>query len=165
MELDARSVDADASSDGTIGIYGKDTANFPEGQPHWVDKDGVPHPIAEDDGTASSENTITTIDASAQTIATIAIPDDTVMVIEAHILGRRTDSPGRAGYVRRATVYREAAGVAVIEGAVDTAYSRESDSAWNVTIDVNGNDARIRVQGAVGSTVNFKSIHTTRAVS
>lgn len=106
-------------------------------------------------------NTVTTNDATVTTLATIAIPDDTVVFIAVEVIGRRTNAADRAGYLRNAVVFREAAGGATLQGAVDTALTRESDANWDATIDVNGNNARIRVTGRVGHDVNWKSVHHT----
>jgi hypothetical protein len=76
----------------------------------------------------------------------------------AYISARRTDAPDRAAYVRRALVYRQG-GSATIEGAVDTDLTRESDTAWDATITVSGNDARVTVTGTGTEVINWKSKH------
>jgi hypothetical protein len=117
---------------------------------------------------AEIENTTTTTTGTPFNIATIAIPDDTVVLIEVRIVARRTDSAGRATYIRHAVVFREAAGVATLEGAVDTPFTREStgDSTWDATILVDGgNNALIEVTGQGAKTINWKSLHRTRQVS
>ncbi len=110
-------------------------------------------------------NTVQTTNADQTTIATIPIPDDTVVLIEVRVLGRRTNGVARAAYIRRFAVFREAAGVATLEGAVDTPFSRESEGAWGVVGDVDGgNNARVRVFGAIGHDINWKSFHTVKEV-
>jgi len=88
-------------------------------------------------------------------IASIPILDDSAVLIEVRSVGRRTDSPDRAAYLRKALVYREAGGAAVLQGTVDTPLTRESNTVWNTRIVVSGNNAEIQVRGAVGSTVNW----------
>lgn len=88
-------------------------------------------------------------------IATIPIPDDSAVLIEVRSVGRRTDSPDRAAYLRKALVYREAGGAATLQGTVDTSLTRESNTVWNTRIVVSGNNAEIQVRGAAGSTVNW----------
>ena len=111
------------------------------------------------DGPTWVANTVTTNDATVTTIATIAVPDDTVMLIMAHIVGRRTDAADRAGYARRAVVYREAAGGATLQGTVDTVFTRESEALWDADISVSGNNCIITVKGRAGRTINWKSHH------
>jgi len=112
------------------------------------------------------ERTTTTTDNSTTTIATIALDDDTVYIIEAYIVARRTDSAGRAGYHRRALVYREAGGSATISGTIDTGFTREeaATNPYDATINVSGNNALIEVNGQNGHTVNWKSFHKLREV-
>lgn len=116
---------------------------------------------------AEVENTATTTDATLTTIATIAIPDDTVVLLEVRVVGRRTDAAGQATYIRRAVVFREAAGSAVILGQVNTPLTRESsgNAPWKATIAVSGNNALVQVTGQAAKTVNWKSLHRTRQVA
>ena len=103
--------------------------------------------------------TVSTTDATVTSLAVIPVPDNTVLLLRATIIARRTNAADRAGYVRRAVVFREAAGAATLQGAVDTPLTRESHGPWDATIDVNGNNVRIRVTGAVGHNVNWKTMY------
>lgn len=105
-------------------------------------------------------NTVTTTDGTVTTIATIPITDDTIVEVRVIVVGRRTDAADRGGFIRLATVFREAAGGATLEGTVTTARTRTSDAAWDVTVTVSGNNLLVRVQGAAAKTVNWKS-HVT----
>ncbi len=106
------------------------------------------------------KNEVSTTDATVTTIATIPIPDDTAVWIETDVIARRTNAAGRGKWKRGALVYREAAGAATLEGAVWTPLTVESDGAWDVTIDVDGNDARVRVTGVASQDINWTSRHT-----
>jgi hypothetical protein len=79
-------------------------------------------------------------------------------------VGYRTDGNDRAGYLRSAVVYNDGGG-ANLQGPVNTPMTRESDGGWDVTIDVSGSDARIRVEGDASQTINWQSKHTTNEVS
>lgn len=105
-------------------------------------------------------NTVSTTDATLTTIATIAIPDDTVVEITATVVGRRTNAADRGAFIRQATVFREAAGSATLEGSVTTTRSRKSDPQYDVEINVSGNNVLIQVQGDTGHNMNWKSHHT-----
>jgi hypothetical protein len=95
-------------------------------------------------------------DAAYHTIETVPITDNTAVLLEVEAVGRRTDSAGRAGYIRRALIYREAGGAATIQGTLDTPLTRESNTAWNTRIVVSGNNALIQVRGDTGHTVNWR---------
>lgn len=110
-------------------------------------------------------NTVTTTDATVTTIATIPITDDTINLIEAHIVGRRTDAADRAAYIRIALVFREAAGSATLEGTVNTQFTRESSAAFDATIVVSANNALVQVTGEVAKTINWECKHTEKAVA
>ena len=114
---------------------------------------------------AGNVNTVTTTDATVTTIATIAIPDNTVVLIKVDVTGRRTDAADRAGYMRNAVVFREAAGAATIQGTIDSPLTRESSAPWDATISVSGNNAIITVKGAAANTINWKSTHTTQEIA
>lgn len=118
-----------------------------------------------DDLSAVDENPIATTDETVTTIATIPISDDTVVWIETEVIARRTNAAGRGKWKRGALVYRESAGSATLEGANWTPVTEESDAAWDVDIAVSGNNALIRVTGAAGQNINWKSRHTVDAVS
>ena len=107
-----------------------------------------------------SQATVQTTNNTVTTAATLALADNTVYLLQATIVGRRSDAAGRAAYVRNACVYREAAGAATLEGTVDTALTRESTAAWDATISVSGNDVLITVKGATGATVNWTVTYT-----
>jgi len=96
-------------------------------------------------------------DAAYHTVDTVPIPDNTAVLMEMTAVGRRTDSPGRAGYVRRALIYREAGGDATIQGTLDSPLTREVDTAWNARIVVSGASALIQVRGNTGQTVKWKA--------
>ncbi len=102
--------------------------------------------------------TVTTTTNALTPLATIPLPDDTAIQIEVHIVARRTDSPARAAYIRRACVYREAGGNVTLQGLVDSPFTRESPTAsvWNATIVVSGTDLIIQVKGQTGHDVNWK---------
>ena len=116
-------------------------------------------------GADGTVNTVTTTDATVTTIATIAILDNTVVLIKVGITGRRTDSADRAGYLRNAVVFREAAGSATLQGTVDTPLTRESAVGWNVTISASGNNVIITVKGLGAQTINWKSKHNVQEIA
>ena len=108
---------------------------------------------------------LTTDDDLYHEIEIIPIPEDTVFLLEAQALARRSDGgSGRAGYSRRALIYREA-GLAIMEGPVNTDLTRESNTTWDVTIRVSGSNVLIVARGAAGQTVDWKMSYTFEEVS
>ncbi len=107
---------------------------------------------------------LTTVGNAQTTIATIAVPDDTVFDIEVHFVARRTDAPGRAAYTRRALFYREAGGGVVREKQIDSVYTRESSGSWNATLVASGDDILIQVKGQNGATINWHCKHTINSL-
>ncbi len=110
-------------------------------------------------------NTVSTTDNVLTTIATIAIPDNTVVGINAKIVGRRTDAADRYVADIRAAVFREAAGSATLQGANDLEFERSSDPQYTIQIAVSGNNALIQVQGDTGHTINWRCVHEENPVA
>jgi hypothetical protein len=106
-----------------------------------------------------------TSDGAYHVAETIAVPDDTIYLLEVAAVARRTDFPGRGGYLRKAVVYREGGGNATLQGVVNSPFTRETTSAWDVTVDVSGTDIQIKVRGAAGQTVNWRFAYTLEEVS
>jgi hypothetical protein len=76
-------------------------------------------------------------------------------LIEAYVVAKQGDT-NRASYIRRALVYRTIGGNATIQGTVDNVFTRESDTNWDCTMDVNGGNIRVRITGT-GNTIDWKA--------
>lgn len=110
--------------------------------------------------------TLTTVGNGLNTIETIAVADNSALILEVSYIGFRTDATGgRAGYKRDAVIYREAAGSATFQGSINTGFTRESVPQYNATIIVSGNNALIQVAGQTGHTVNWKVLYKITVVS
>lgn len=96
-----------------------------------------------------------TTDATQGVLQETAIPDGSVVIIEAAVQGFRTNGVDQAAYVRRAAVYRRAGGNATLLGSVDPTFTAESDGTWDCTIGVDGTNARILVTGASGKDITW----------
>ena len=102
---------------------------------------------------------VTTTDATVTTVATIAIPASTTVVIEAHVAARRTgggagSAEDGAGYVVRGT-YKNVAGTATLIGSVNADYTAESQAGWDATFTASGGNVLVRVTGAVNNNVSW----------
>ncbi len=97
---------------------------------------------------------IQTTDATDTVIYTLPLSDNTTYSVLHLAVANRTGITDPAGYYRHTVASRIGAGVAVLLG--QTAISvLENDATFHTYADVNGNNLRIRVQGAVGKTVNW----------
>lgn len=111
---------------------------------------------------------VATTDATVTTIATIAIPTTTSVLIEARVVARRTGgSSGTAedgaAYVIYA-LYKNVAGTAT-EINETTAFTGESQSGWDCSVSGSGGDALIRVTGAANNNVTWHVTYRTYSVS
>lgn len=99
---------------------------------------------------------VQTTNNTATTLIARTLNDNTVYRIEAEVAARRTDAAGRGCYTRSVLVYR-AGGSATIEGSVATIGTDvENGITCTVTLDVSGNDVRLRVTGETGKTIKWK---------
>lgn len=109
------------------------------------------------------ENTVQTTGATTPTISTIAIPDDTAVLITVDVVAFRTNGADQVAYKKAALVYRRSAGSATLEGTVqDVITDIESDANFDATISVSGNNAIVTVTGVAVKTMEWKSRHTVQ---
>jgi len=105
-------------------------------------------------GQVQTTNAVQTTDATVTTVASFTLADNTVYWFEATIIGRDTSGTDRAFYIRSTLAYRQSAGSATL-GALQTIVTDETNAAWDATLDVSTNDVRVRVTGAVATTINW----------
>jgi len=100
----------------------------------------------------------TTTDATTTTLQSITVPTDSVIMLIAKIVGRRTGgSSGASGdsgiYIRTAR-FKNVGGTVTMYN-LQTDFTSEDQFAWNGTLDVSGTSARIRVTGAANNNVTW----------
>jgi len=101
--------------------------------------------------------TTQTTNAAATQAISLALPDESAFRVEAKIVAKSADTTERAMYHKTALVYRDAAGSATIQGAVqDTTPDVEVTAGMNGTITVNGNSVRVTVTGIAATTIDWK---------
>jgi|GEM_PF-3656637 len=88
----------------------------------------------------------TTTGSGYQTLVEIGLVDKSVVLVEARIVGVEDGGGNAAAFILYACIRRNGAG-ALVQGSVGDAFSVKSDSHWNATIDTDGNNYRIRVDG------------------
>ena len=117
----------------------------------FIDKDG---------GYSQVRGVVQTTDATITTVATFTLAATSkVFHVKGIVVGRTTSDANRASYELDVTVYRAGAG-AVIQGAITSVHTVESDATWNATFDVTGNDLRLRVTGVAATTINWSGVMT-----
>jgi hypothetical protein len=106
-----------------------------------------------------SEHEVQTTSATATTIATIPLADDTVYLVRAEIIGRRTDGGGEARgiYVLEGAFFRAAAGSATQQGNTQQQFKTESNNALDANFTVSGNNLLVQVQGIAAQTFDWKA--------
>jgi hypothetical protein len=101
---------------------------------------------------------VLTTDATVTTVDTIPTLTDSVYMIEARVVGRRTGgTAGATGdggtYVRTAKV-RNVGGVVTLD-KMQSDFTAEDQIGWNAIIDVSGTNIRVRVNAAANNNVTW----------
>jgi len=101
-----------------------------------------------------------TTDASVQAINTIATAADTVMLVEARVIAKCTGgssgTPGDcASYIRTFRVKRVGGTVTILN--VDSMYTSEDKTLWNVTITLSGTNVLVNVVGVANNNITWDS--------
>lgn len=101
---------------------------------------------------------VLTTDATPTAIQTLATSTDTVMLVEARVLGRRTG--GTSGTTGDSATYIRTFRVKNVGGTVtikhlDSMYTSEDALFWNVTVAPSGTDAVISVTGSADNNITW----------
>lgn len=117
----------------------------------------------------SRVKTITTTNNTQTTLDTIAIMASSTYLIESRIVARRTGgSAGTADdgatYVRRGS-YTTKSGTVTLLGVEVIGTDREDQAGWDVTLDINGTDVRVRVTGATNNNISWQAETTVQRIS
>lgn len=101
---------------------------------------------------------IQTTDATVTTLASLTLSEGKAYQVEARVTAREGDITWVNTYIRRALVYRQTAGSASQQGSTIDVYTEEGNAAWNVTIDTNSNDVRLRITGEAATTIEWRGV-------
>jgi len=101
---------------------------------------------------------VLTTDATPTAIQTLATTTDTVMLVEARILGRRTGGTGgttgdSATYIRTFRV-KNVGGTVTVKH-LDSMYTSEDVVPWNITVAPSGTNAVVSVTGAADNNITW----------
>jgi hypothetical protein len=105
-----------------------------------------------------SQAQVSTTNSTVTAIATIPVPTDSALYIEATIIGKRTG--GTAGSAQDAAVYVRTARFKNVGGTVSISnlqsdYTSEDQFTWNATLAVSGTNAVVNVAGAANNNINW----------
>lgn len=114
------------------------------------------------------QNKVTTTDATVTTIATIAIPASTTVMIEAKVTARRTGGTAgtaedSAGYIISA-VYKNVAGTATEVGETSI-FSAEDQAGWDCSLSASSGNALLRVTGAADNNISWVVTYRLYSIS
>lgn len=113
-------------------------------------------PLTKFDGRIFRESAeIQTTDATVTILNTFTLEDENVYHVKVKATAVESDGSNRASYERIVTVYRTGAGSATIQGAISTVHEVESDAAWDLTFNVNGNNLRVIITGVAATTIEW----------
>ena len=113
-------------------------------------------------------STVSTTNAAATTLKSIAIPNNSAMLITSNISCRKTAGAGVGtigdanGYVRT-TIAKNVGGVVSL-GAIHTRYTSENIAPFNTTFVVSGTNVIVQVSGAINDDVDWSGVIKTVAV-
>lgn len=103
---------------------------------------------------------VATTDAAFTTIKSISIPTDSMVLVEAIVLGRKTGGSGSGNdgdgvaYVRTARIKN--IGGTVTIGDVEASYTDEDIKAWGIRAQVSGTTVNIQIQGSANNNVSWE---------
>lgn len=105
----------------------------------------------------------TTTNATVTTLQSITIPTDSVVMVIAKVVARRTggasgNNGDSAVYVRMAR-YKNVGGTVTINGLQTEYTSEEFLNNWNATLDVSGTSGRIQVTGAANNNITWTATY------
>lgn len=96
---------------------------------------------------------VQTTTATVTAAATIALPADSEVLIEARIMGRNSVNGNSAAYVRTAR-FKNVGGTCTIH-TLQSDYTSEDVKAWDGTLVVSGTNAVVNVAGAASTTIDW----------
>lgn len=115
----------------------------------------------------AAQSQVSTTNATVTAAATIAVPADSIMLVEARITGRRTSGAGSAGdaasYIRTARFKNVAGTVTMLN--LQTDYTSEDVAQWDGTMVASGVNAVVNVKGLASTNVDWTVTYFTQVLS
>lgn len=104
--------------------------------------------------------TVTTTDATITDITTVSVAEGEVFLVEAQVIGRKSDGSQLALYHREGLFYRNTGGDVTQQGSITSLAEVESDASWDCTLnaDTTNQTIDVRVTGVADTTINWKCV-------
>ena len=104
-------------------------------------------------------STAQTTDATITDLASVAVAEGDVWLVEAQVIGRKSDGSQRALYHLEGLFYRNVAGNVTQQGATTGITAIESDANWDCTLnaDIGTQSIDVRVTGVAGTIIDWKA--------
>lgn len=109
------------------------------------------------------QSAVSTTDAAFTTIKTVSVPTDSIVLVEATVLGRKTGGSGSgnvgdgAAYVRTAKIKN--IGGTVTIGDVEASYTDEDVKSWGIRIQVSGTNVNVQIAGSANNNVSWEGTY------
>jgi hypothetical protein len=103
-----------------------------------------------------ASGTGSTAGGATGTIASVTIPDNTVVIVDAIIEAKQNGVAAGFGYLCTG-LYRRSGGVVTIEGAVGALFTAENDVTANATLVINGTAVEARGTSPAGKTLDWRA--------
>jgi len=106
-----------------------------------------------------NQATVNTTDATATTLQSIDVPNNSMMLVECRVTALRTG--GLAGSPQDSAIYvitarlKNVAGTVTVNGL--SVVQNEDQAAWDATLDVSATTVRIQVTGAADNNITWKT--------
>jgi hypothetical protein len=104
------------------------------------------------------ESSLTTTDATITAAFLINLEDETSHIVEAQIVGKKSDTSDRAMYWKRALVYRNGGGATIEGSAQSVTADVESNAAWDAAVAVGANLVDAEVTGVAATTIDWTCV-------
>ena len=98
---------------------------------------------------------VTTTDATATTLCSVDLADDTVYYLEAYVTALNKTGGKIAAFKSSVSYYRLSGGGPTLNGSISADHTFQTSNTWSITFDSSSNTVRVRVTGAAATTVEW----------
>ena len=117
--------------------------------------------LSETTGTKIIPAQVQTTDATVTTCGYFTLPDECAAFVRAYVIGIQSGSTNAAAYHLQAGAKGQSGTRSLITGGphkiTESGTNMEDVGTWDCTIDVSGNDVRVRVTGLAATTIDWQT--------